>query len=897
MELIGRDQELTELVARLGQRRLVTVTGPGGIGKTRLAQAAASAVAANFEYGAITVDLTRVDHPDGVFEAIAGQLGYADFESLMNSPGDQPALIVFDNCEHVLDAAADATARVLAACTMPTVLATSRSPLDLPEEAVVMIGPLATPRQREADPSSASMVLLLARVIDNGIDVSDADLDEVAEICRRLDGVPLALEIAAARLRTMTTGELLAELELRPHALARRSFRGKPSHRSVADVVGWSCDLLGVPQRRLFSRLGVFAGPFTAAMASAVVDPDGGPPSPLRDRLHDLVEASLVVADTTSDVTWFRLLHPVRAVAVDQLRTSGLHDEVHSRLIDHIVELAVGVIAETTQRWDAPVLSELLVLYDNIAAALRWTVDHDPDASRALVLLAVLWGVVHQSHTAEVAGLGEAVLARWPDRETAGWADAAATVATCRCLLGDPEQAIALAEHALGHIGASAYAPSTLRRVMAQAHRALGSFALAEKEFRAAADVAARNGVHALAMEQRADQALVLAELGDPVAALAMIDDVLIEAQERGATVNAAWARCVRGAVLVGCDDRRAVEVLERALDESRSIGYPAGTSFALRQLAIAHVAAGHTAAACRTLLSLIDALLQTGGLNDMRMVLDPAAVLLEQHDAASWADLAVTAAALPVTSVGTSVELEVSRRAEATGSVLTVRDAYVTCRRELRALLQRASAADEATSSGSTELGDDRRAGLGIELPLEVGASLIRSGDVWTMTFAGADATIRTSKGVEDLARLLAEPDREISCLDLTGASVVSADTGEVLDATARRRYEQRVRDLREDIDEAEANNDIAMVDKLTTELDVLVDELTAALGIGGRRRRTGGDAERARSAVTQRVRASIRRISELHPVLGDHLDVSIITGSFCCYRPRPTTTWSVRF
>ena len=236
VDLVGRETELADLVSRVRERRLVTVTGPGGIGKTTLSRAAAELMGPEFEYGAIVVDLTRIDTPEGVAEAVAHQLGLADFESLISSPSDQPALIVFDNCEHVLDAAAHVTASLLDACAMPSIVATSRSPLDLPGESVLTLGPLDVP----ADDSSeaAAVVLFETRVADIGATLAPDDGPLVAEIVRRLDGVPLAIELAAARLRTRSLAELLAELDARPHELARPRFRGQPSHRSVADLVG-----------------------------------------------------------------------------------------------------------------------------------------------------------------------------------------------------------------------------------------------------------------------------------------------------------------------------------------------------------------------------------------------------------------------------------------------------------------------------------------------------------------------------------------------------------------------------------------------------------------------------------------------------------------------------------
>jgi len=172
-------------------------------------------------------------------------------------------------------------------------------------------------------------------------------------------------------------------------------------------------------------------------------------------------------------------------------------------------------------------------------------------------------------------------------------------------------------------------------------------------------------------------------------------------------------------------------------------------------------------------------------------------------------------------------------------------------------------------------------------------GGAFVRNGDVWELAYAGATVHVRTAKGVEDLAVLLARPGTEVHCLDLAGAGVDEPATGEVIDATARRRYEERVRELQAEIDDADAAHDVGRSERGRIELDTLVDHLAAALGLAGKARQEGGTAARARSAVTHRIRASIRRIGELHPALGRRLDASVTTGTYCSYRPEHPVQW----
>ncbi|HEY8524197.1 MAG TPA: hypothetical protein VIL48_04485 [Acidimicrobiales bacterium] len=208
-------------------------------------------------------------------------------------------------------------------------------------------------------------------------------------------------------------------------------------------------------------------------------------------------------------------------------------------------------------------------------------------------------------------------------------------------------------------------------------------------------------------------------------------------------------------------------------------------------------------------------------------------------------------------------------------GRALSINAAVELCGDRLRGL---PPAADEAPTTAPAPAAE---------------AVFRRVGEFWEVRYAGRSAHLAGTKGMDDLARLLAEPEREIHCLDLMGAGVQSAATGEAIDETARRRYERRIRELQAEIDEAEADHDDARAARARAELDALVDHLTAALGLGGRARRTGSDAERARSAVTQRLRAAIRRIASAHPPLGRHLESSIRSGTWCAYRPERPTTW----
>ena len=876
MALIAREAELAELDDRLRRHRLVTIVGPGGIGKTTLARAAATAALPRFELGVGTVDLTRIDESADIDGFIASQLGFPDFRSMTDSPDHRPLLVVVDNCEHVIEAAADAIDTMISSCLSFTILCTSRTPLDLSDEAIVSLPPLDVPPPDLDDPSAASMRMLTERVVDLGGRFTDDDVGAAAEICRRLDGIPLALELAAAHARTLPLGRVLDRLDARPADLDRRSFRGRSAHRSVVAAVEWSLQLLDDDTRRSFERLAVVNGPFDDAMAQTVVGDD---PRPIDDLLDELVAASLLAADTSATDTLYRMLRPVRAVALDRLgRDDDAVREVESRIADHVVGRAAAVLLSSESDW-ADQLPRLIDGYDAMIAAQRWMLEHDDEPDRSLVLLAVFWAVVQQLHRAEVAEVGERVLERWPDPTAPFWVDAAATVATCYQLLGRLDEAVALATSALEHADGSTFAPVTLRRALAQASRRMGRPEEARRWFAEGASLADEN-VAGLAMVLRVDEAIMLAELGDTDHAARVLDAIADEASRTGATVNRAWARCGRAAVAWHAADPTAAERARAAIAESRSIGYAAGELYSLRLLGAVLIDAGEFAAAASAVLELQDGLLERRAALDARAVLDHAARLLELHGDVDWADLAATASRLDTTSTLTARDAAgIIERGSTAGRDLGVRDALRLCRERLTALAS-ATAAPTAEAAAA---------------PAADGPTLRCEGDVWRWTFDGGSVTTKTSKGVVDLARLLERPGQEVSALDLSG-SIKMADAGiETLDSRARREIEDRIRELRADIDEAEDHHDLARAERSTAEMDRLVDELTSALGLGGRARRTGSDGERARSAVTQRIRATIRRIDELHPKLGAHLSLAVETGTFCAYRPVEPVVWTV--
>ena len=330
---MGRDGTVAALAAQLPQRRLVTLTGPGGIGKTTVALAVAREVAASYPDGVAFVDLAPVGDPRLVPGAIAAALGLA-------AGSDDPTaavvaflrgrrlLLLLDNCEHVVEAVAPAAEDVVRGAPDVHVLATSREPLRAAGERVHRLAPLEAPSASAGLTAAEALTfpgvqLFVERAAEgvDGFGLGDADAPLVADICRRLDGVPLAIELAAGRVDAFGVRGLAAHLDDRFRLLTTGRRTALPRHQTLAATLDWSHDLLPGAERALLRRLAVFAGDFSLEAAIALA-PDQ-PPSEVVAHVADLVAKSLVAADHRGEAVRYRLLDTTRLYGLERLRESG----------------------------------------------------------------------------------------------------------------------------------------------------------------------------------------------------------------------------------------------------------------------------------------------------------------------------------------------------------------------------------------------------------------------------------------------------------------------------------------------------------------------------------------------------------------------------------------------
>ena len=432
--LIGRERELEAVrTLFLGESaRLVTLTGPGGIGKTRLALAAARCVEPAFRDGVWFVDLAPLHDPAGVDTAISQALKIKEAGAL--SPAervtayleDRHLLLILDNFEHVLPAAARVSA-LLAAAPQLKVLATSREPLNLRLEHRFPLGGLTLPDLRSPDPASvaqapaAALFLEHARRIQPDLALTPADARPLAELLHRLDGLPLAIRIAAAYSHVLSPAAMLARFQGQA-LLSTEEARDVPvRHHTLRDAIEWSYGLLRAGEQAAFRQLGVFVGGWTLEGAEAVLQ-DAESPSPTWTILGVLVDKSVVQTDGVSnDERRYRMLQPIREYALERLRESGELDAARERHAGYYLTLAEQAEAEYFGAQDGMWFYHLEAEHENLLAALRWAAERGDGAlslrlSVALVDFWAMRGFVREGRrwlqSARALGVGSSALLR-----------------------------------------------------------------------------------------------------------------------------------------------------------------------------------------------------------------------------------------------------------------------------------------------------------------------------------------------------------------------------------------------------------------------------------------------------------------------------------------------------
>ena len=401
--LIGRESEVAEVIAAVKAHRLVTLTGVGGVGKTRLAVEAAAHLAGEFPDGVWFFELAAVTDPAAVPDAVAAVLGITQqpgktvSESVAAALEGRVRLLVIDNCEHVLVAAADLIEAILAHSATVRILTTSREGLGVPDEQVQPVRSL----DAASGIDSAAVCLFVERAqgIAPGFSMVDADeAGAVTEICQRLDGIPLAIELASSRMASMTACEMRDRLDHRFRLLVG-SRRGLERHHTLRHAVAWSYDLLADTEKTVLERCSVFAGGFDLQGACAIAGSDDHDEYAILDVLDALVRKSLLLALRSGGRTRYSMLETIRQFAEEQLVTSGAAEEVRTAHAHHFAAKESDILA----LWDSPRQREAYTWFAtelaNLRTAFRWAADRgDLDDAATIVTYPAVLGLCVENY-------------------------------------------------------------------------------------------------------------------------------------------------------------------------------------------------------------------------------------------------------------------------------------------------------------------------------------------------------------------------------------------------------------------------------------------------------------------------------------------------------------------
>jgi predicted ATPase/class 3 adenylate cyclase len=389
---IGRDDELTELRATITIHRLVTLTGAGGCGKTRLALQAAADLFDLHSEGTWLVELAPVTNPGFVSYAVASALGLRKeagrplTDTICDQLAEQRIVLILDNCEHVLDAAVELVTSVLQSAPGVRLVVTSREPLGVPGEVTWRVPSLD-------DDTATRLFIDRAALVRPGFAPDDGETEIVASICRRLDGIPLAIELAAARTRMMAPARIAAALDDRFRLLTGGSRTLLPRQQTLETSVAWSYDLLDDQERSVLRRLSVFGAGFTLEAAEFVCADDLVDRDEVLELLSRLVDKSLVQVDRAARDERFRLLDTIRMYARERLLESGEGNATRDLHLDYFVGLAERVEPELMMADGASWVARLQREHDNLRSALEWADAHGHDALflRLVTALTLFW--------------------------------------------------------------------------------------------------------------------------------------------------------------------------------------------------------------------------------------------------------------------------------------------------------------------------------------------------------------------------------------------------------------------------------------------------------------------------------------------------------------------------
>ncbi len=544
--LVGRSVEIEDLMARIEQVRLLTLTGPGGVGKTRLAVEIGGRVDQNGDRPVFFADLSPISDESAVDTILASSARVqphpdsGPLASLIEYLQPRRALLIVDNCEHVAGTISRSLAALIRSCPGLTIVATSRAPLHIDGELEWRTPSLTLPDRADTPAEELrqwSAVELLLRRASSEFEITSSNQGDVVELCRSLDGLPLALEIAASRLGSMTPAEIVAAL--RSHSqIARGGSSGEPRHETLDATIRWSYELLPDQPRQLLDRLGVMSGPFLFEEVLSICVPGSNSAELVRAWLTTLVDESLLMAETSGTRTRYRLLETIRRFALDRLGDD--EPDMRRRHALHYVALAELEATRLVTADEGGAVEKLSAAQDNLRSAVGWAMETGEVATASRIVASLSdWGYFRSHYE----------LSRWSQWV---WEKATPSVTGWRAVCG-----------------------SAARGAWIE-----GRFDDALRYAGAATDAGTVIGLGAHPDDTIADIALYL---GDPHTALDHYSRVELAANESGDLVRGAWAGCyvaLTNTVLQRLPE--ATEAAVNALANARRTSNPTLLAFAL---------------------------------------------------------------------------------------------------------------------------------------------------------------------------------------------------------------------------------------------------------------------------------------------------------------------------
>ena len=614
-QLIGRADDIAAVRATLANRPIVTICGPGGVGKTRLAMAVAADAAEQFAHVAI-VELAAVRDPEATVPLVACAFDVEQRQHLTLERTieefiqDRPVLLLLDNCEHVLAAVVPLVQRLCRHCLRLTVLATGREPLGLAGESVHLLAPLGVPAADSGDEARAAAAVQLfadrAAEARPGFQLDDRALGAVAEICRRLDGLPLAIELAAARMRSIGVEALAARLDQRFALLTGQRAGIDPRHRSLYGLVEWSYELLDPVDREAFTHLSVFAGTFDLDAAEAVCRPADAPNGVSAGTVIELVDKSMVQL-VDPDEPRYRLLETLRDFGQERLRATGSMAPVEQRHREWFLDLAeraaVGLDSAEEGRWAARVDRDL----DNFRAAHGSAVQAG-DVAVAARLVATLHEYSFRRVRYEIASWGEATMQMEGFARSPSAPVVVAVAAYGRWVRGDLDDAVELARRSLGLTSELGVPSSGLaERVLGNALFFSGETQQALRWMERMVAVAEEGDSPAALTHALYMSSVAATSTADPARGAMLAERAKAAAERHGSPTARAQAAYADGLARRASDSEEAERILRRAADLGEEGGNRWIRAFALTEVHWLSAQHGRVAEGLRGFAEVID--------------------------------------------------------------------------------------------------------------------------------------------------------------------------------------------------------------------------------------------------------------------------------------------------